>query len=205
MAAVVFGRIERSNRNRINNKRESRERRKKGNQPRGKYPPKNSYLPPASRDPLLSGVEISPLPLLDWLIDLLPLIDRRFTLSPRSPPSPLRQTNDWAREIEIKGQRDVTSAPKTNRAPLADTDEIKMTSSRILFCQFILLNDRVLKYRFQRDKKSVCVAMSGKKIWRCFFSLAFFLPELRSSNELERDSTRTEKQFLHRWQVPPYM
>jgi len=95
MAAVVFGRIERSNRNRINNKRESRERRKKGNQPRGKYPPKNSHLPPASRDPLLSGVEISPLPLIDWLIDWFTAAHRPSVCSLSPLPTIASSANKW--------------------------------------------------------------------------------------------------------------
>jgi len=93
MAAVVFGRIERSNRNRINNKRESRERRKKGNQPRGKYPPKNSPSPGVAQYPFERRWDIASPP--NWLIDWFTAAHRPSVCSLSPLPTIASSANKW--------------------------------------------------------------------------------------------------------------
>jgi len=136
-----------------------------------------------NRSPLVATPRSRAFPEWRWcrlspMLGLSPFFRRPSSLP---APTPFLSDNEWR---------------KTDRAMNVNTPDSHIrlavglvTSSYFLF-HFILLNDRVLKYRFQRKKKSV--AMSGKKIWRCF---VFFLVFFRQNREArwKRDSTPTKK------------
>jgi len=120
----------------------------------------------------------APLPLFYLLLTSALYIHLHVNLSPPPSPFPLREQKTCTHRV---GQRMLFALPR--KTPLADE---QMTSSYYLN-HFILFNDRVLIYRFQRKKS---VAMSGKKIWRCFVFSCILPQQLRSS---KRGSTTTKK------------
>jgi len=113
-----------------------------------------------------------------------PSICISLSLSPRPSPFPLGQRTT---AVDRKKGQWMLLAPSTRKKrPLADG---QMTSSYFL-CHFILFNDRVLKYRFQR-KKRVC-GDEWKENLKMFCFSCILPPQLRSSPR-KRGSTTTKK------------
>jgi len=116
MAAVGFARIDRI----ATNEKKGIAGEKEGNHSK-ENPRKWSHPPGVARNPLSGGKLASP-----QILVALPLIDRRFALSPRPLPSPHRQQND-GREFNKRTMDGI--CPRWIARPLRTDLKKKMTPS----------------------------------------------------------------------------